>query len=79
MPMRRSKAFVRLVMGLIACQTGSVAVPAAEPPAAVRVPKAAEPPVVDGRLEDACWQRAPVTAVDMVMGKTGQQIGRAHV
>ena len=73
MPMRRSKAFVRLVMGLIACQTGSVAVPAAEPPAAVRVPKAAEPPVVDGRLEDACWQRAPVTAVDMVMGKTGQR------
>ncbi len=73
MQVRRQRVFVRLVMGLMACQAGSVPAPAAEPPAAVRVPKASEPPVVDGRLEDACWQRAPLSAVDFVMGKQGQK------
>ena len=65
-----------VVLGLVAVQMAIVPVPAAEPAAAVRVPKAAVPPVVDGVLDDACWQRAPVAAVDFVLGKLGQKAGR---
>jgi hypothetical protein len=70
-------------LGLVAAQAAIVPAPAAEPAAAarqpaaaVRVPKAAVAPVVDGVLDDACWKRAPVAAVDFVMGKLGQKAGR---
>ena len=72
-----------VVLGLVAAQAAIVPVLAAEPAAAVRelaaavrVPKAAMAPVVDGVLDDACWQRAPVAAVDFVLGKLGQKAGR---
>lgn len=63
-------AFVAVVVFVVPPPAG-----AAEPAPAVPVPRAAVPPVVDGVLDDACWQRAPVSAVDMVMGKTGQRAG----
>jgi hypothetical protein len=73
---RRRRVWGGLVLGLAAFQAVNGAVSAAEPEAVVRVPRAAVPPVVDGRLDDACWQRAPVTAVDFVMGKPGQKADR---
>jgi hypothetical protein len=67
---------VALVLTLVVPQAVILPASAAEPASAVRMPKAAVPPVVDGVLDDACWQRAPVAAVDFVMGKLGQKAGR---
>lgn len=65
-----------LAIGLVAAPMGLVTLRAAEPAPPVRVPKAVVPPVVDGAFDDACWRRAPVAAVDFVMGKIGQKADR---
>ena len=44
-------------------------VPLAAP--AARVPRAERPVVVDGRLDEPCWQRADVVRADYVNGKQG--------
>ncbi len=76
MPLKRRNVWGVLVGVFVASQATILPVPAAEPAATVKVPKAAVPPVVDGVLDDACWQRAPVAAVDFVMGKLGHKATR---
>lgn len=39
----------------------------------VKIPKAVEPPNIDGALDDSAWRDAPIARVHYLYGKTGEQ------
>ena len=53
--------------------------PASEPPKPTEIFKTTTPVVIDGKLDDACWQKALPVSVDFIGSKTGTKSDTAHM
>ena len=52
---------------------------AAEPPKVIASPRAASPPVIDGKLDDACWTKATRVPVEyLYRAKHAHHFAAAH-
>jgi hypothetical protein len=64
---------------LLATGAAFAADPATEPPKPEDVFKTAAPVIIDGKLDDPCWQKATPVSVDFIGTKTGVKSDTPHM